>query len=97
MTTTQKTLPDKITLKLRAIDFKGATYVIPNRCAVSKAAMRIWANEGVSHIDLYLNEEPLDFRHSYYSPFKFDRDMKKAQKANFDDTVIRTMTLTKWN
>jgi hypothetical protein len=88
-----------IQLPLRAKHFKGTEYKNCTQCAISKAAMDYldvpYCNEGVSDLSIYdANDNRVHYYHTPYAETEFDADALLADAHNFDDTIIRVITLT---
>lgn len=83
-----------IELELLALDFKGALFESNLICAISKACRRQLSVERVSEGCDIVGLDGLKYTHRFYGYGDFLRDSTKAEKHNFDNTVIRTLTLT---
>lgn len=88
-------MKNTIELELKAVDFKDTDFYSSCDCAISKAVKRQLnitdVDEGVFDVKI----ERVQYYHEVYSSIEFKTDMYKATVNNFDNTTIRTITLTK--
>lgn len=89
-----KDLPNIIELQLLAVDFKDASFLDNNDCAVSRACKRQLGVENVSEYIYSVDIGWVEYTHGYYGSWVFEEDYKKAKTVE-PNTVIRTLTLTK--
>ena len=85
-------------LELKAKHFKDVVFASICDCAVANAAQELfdtqWVMEGVTTINISTDEGSFNFLHDYYGEAMFKQDSTLAKMNNYDDTVIRTLTLT---
>jgi len=88
-------------LDLLAIDFKGTNFCSNEKCAIAKAAKRLFPNaklisEGVTELRIInKNHKTSDYKHMLYTSNEFDIDKAKAKKAKYSLEIIRTIQLIK--
>lgn len=83
-----------IELELLAIDFKDTEFTSPYNCAISKACKRQLQPTRVVEFCTRVKLDDLYYKHQCYGYVDFGRDKAKAERLNFDNTVIKTLTLT---
>lgn len=82
-------------LQLKARHFKDANFVHPCTCAISLAANEVVQQgyaieEWITEISVHNGDCHVDiFNHKHYGIDLFHKDYRLAEKAAFDDTVIR--------
>lgn len=82
-------------LELRAIDFKDTDFGNPCNCAISKAAKKKFKAKEVSEGITDITIEGIVYNHEFYGTDEYYSDKHKAASHNYDNTVIRTIELTK--
>lgn len=89
-------MPNEIILPLRAKHFKETVFCSYNgQCAIEKAVQELMPDakgigEGVDCTDI----DDVRYKHEEYDCDDFDADLILARAANFDDTIIRSITLS---
>lgn len=88
-------MDNTIELELKAVDFKGARFV-SDYCGLSNAIRRQLnidkVNTGVYDVEIEGIDYDIDEGYQYE---KHSDDIKSATSLSFDNTIIRTITLTK--
>lgn len=84
-----------ITLKLIASDFLGKFYDDTINGVLPTAARRTWPKEYIltNGIDISIGDD--HYQHEYYSHVMHHEDALAASLSGYDDTIIRTIVLTK--
>lgn len=82
-----------IKLELKAKHFEGTEYISTDGCAIEKAAEEYFKNEKVNESVNKLHVGKDSYRHDSYGFVDFLDDQDTARSHNFDETVIRTITL----
>lgn len=85
---------DTESLVLLARHFFETDYTSPYNCAISKAAKEHFQVDNATEKLEGLELKDAEYEHDYYGHNDFRTDWNKASKAGFDDTPIRTITLT---
>lgn len=89
--------PESFTLELRARHFKHTRYQTNCNCAVSKAAKDVPALAGLEIVEL-VNRIDINgcmYDHEPYMAYTFLDDKELARSAGFNDTIIRTIKMTR--
>lgn len=84
-----------IKLELKAVDFKGAQFMDGCNCAIAKAAKRQIGSTNVREYGCGIDLDGDIYSHSEYYGETYNCDKPQATSHNFDNTTIRTITLTK--
>lgn len=82
-----------IELELKAVDFKDTDFIC-NKCAIEKAVYR---QLGIHKVYESVNSVEINsvyYFHEKYGPSEFNSDKEISEFKNFDNTTIRTITLT---
>lgn len=86
-----------IQLPLRAKHFKAKTFTDNCNCGIANSAKEMFNTQSVTELinQVFVNDQ--SYRHDWYGHVDYWDDYKKAASHNFDETIIRTITLTPCN
>jgi len=83
----------KITIKLRARDFAGASFMSNECCAIANAANWHFDTTGAMEYTDELFVKGRKFNHDLYGNWDFEKDIQIARQRNFDTSTIRELEL----